>query len=85
MGKTKRGKGTKIMAFSDVAVTWSLLAVANSDGIFRRGARVGKAITYVSRPTPPWHSRIDSGRHTLVAHRAGFMQDRGNALPRNAF
>ena len=49
---------------------------------FSRGAQVRESTTNFSRPTPPWNSRIDSGRHTLVANRAGFMQVCGYELSR---
>ena len=49
---------------------------------FSRGAQIRESTTYFSRPTPPWHSRIDSGRPTLVAYRAGFMQVCGYELSR---
>jgi hypothetical protein len=43
-----------------------MLVSAKPSGIFRGGVRVRGSATHFSRPTPTPHSRIDSGRHTLL-------------------
>src|SRR5215218_2808223 len=49
------------------------------EGVYRLENRL---LTFREPPPPPWHSRIDSGRHILVANRAGFMQVCGFEISR---
>jgi hypothetical protein len=53
-------------------------------GGFFQGVRrlEDRSLTFRDPPLLPWHSRIDSGRHTLVANRTGSIQVCGYGLSR---
>jgi hypothetical protein len=61
-----------------------MLASQDMCAVFSRGCagRGMSHLLFATHPPAPWHSRIDSGRHTLVANRAGFMQVCGFELSR---